>query len=104
MDTRKPMKDYKKAIEEAAHEDFSYGAKSSVGSGTRSMYENKKQSFIHGAKSEAAAEYWQNKLYPSQTVIKSVAVDFAYEVQGKQSDDMGKEFDDWYADIQKRIL
>lgn len=64
------MKDYKKATEEAAHEDFSYGAKSSVGSGTRSMYENKKQSFIHGAKSEAAKEFHQQGMYSEEEVLK----------------------------------
>ncbi len=36
-------------LEKAAHDNFSAGAKAGIGSYARSMYENKKHSFINGA-------------------------------------------------------
>lgn len=78
----------RKKIEEAAHEDFPYGAKSSVGSGTRSMYENKKQSFMHGAKSEAAKEFHQQGMYSEQEVLHLINEAFLIGVKDWGTDSL----------------
>jgi hypothetical protein len=39
-----------KQIEKLAHKNFPYGSTSSIGSRDRSLYENKKESFVNGFK------------------------------------------------------
>ena len=57
-----------KRIAVAAEINYSFGISAPIGSRDRANFEQKKESFIAGAKSDAAKNYWQKGMYTQQQV------------------------------------
>ena len=58
-----------KKIEEAADNHHYFGINAPIGSRNRANFEQKKESFIAGAKSDAAKNYWQKGMYTEEEVL-----------------------------------
>ena len=62
------MNELEKKIEEAADNHHYFGINAPIGSRNRANFEQKKESFIAGAKSDAAKNYWQKGMYTEEEV------------------------------------
>ena len=77
-----------KKIEEAADNHHYFGINAPIGSRNRANFEQKKESFIAGAKSDAAKNYWQKGMYTEEEVdaLKSEIVDLKQYIYSKEID------------------
>ena len=58
-----------KRIAVAAEINYYFGISAPIGSRDRANFEQKKESFIAGAKSDAAKNYWQKGMYTEEEVL-----------------------------------
>ena len=57
-----------KRIAVAAEINYSFGIRAPIGSRDRANFEQKKESFIAGVKSDAAKNYWRKGMYSEEEV------------------------------------
>lgn len=91
-----------KEITKAAHKHYPHNSGMPIGSGGRSLYEHKAESFIAGAKSSEAQKYWQQRMYSEASVRTMCGDAWIQAILKVTSSEKELGFQEWFEEYKNK--